>query len=615
MGKRGVLVLVLSIFLILSFGFVIADHEKDQIGDGVDGGGFPPECATVDCLQGYHCVVGGSCVLDSEGDFDDDLFEDLEEEYGDAVITDPGITPDSFFYFIDEFFDRFGSDLENREEKIAEIKAMIEEGNFEAAREALESYRRHAESWEEDADPNERDEARRSAAAIHRALREFEDDIPDEFHKEFFDDVLEREGRLITAVEISSKIKELCEALSELDPSEYSRVCRTDDSDANWHRALDRDLTEAQIKEAEEFGEIMSECFATSGGTCRCEEISFTAFAEQCTIIAPLAYACDVLDDEVSCDKMDEIEEGNDPFDLLPDYLREVLDRIERQYDDDQYDHHIPRACLDAGITGEERGDRDRCFRIMVEREAPRPCIEAVQDGRIKIDNERAFREACERIMFDEEAPFECIEAGIDNFRDCGVLMFQLNAPQECIDSGLTGENRGDERACREIVGDGGVGDRRGPGPGFECGGIEGPGERLACYDAAAQGTHDRFEERDEFYDDYEETRDLEKQCAETCSAEGGAWSFNNGVCDCRFRDEEPLEETPPPTDEPEFCIDVFDPVCGVNGKTYSNSCFAGLEDVEVSCGGECPCVTEPPTEEPPPEPVPEPTVNETGTG
>ena len=554
-----------------------------------------------------------------------DAVLEVEEEYPDAVLTDPGITPDSFFYFIDEIFDRFGSDLENREEKIAEIKAMIEEGNFEAAREALRSYIRHAENWEENADPDERDEARRSAAAIHMALRDVEDDIPDEFHEEFFENVLEREGRLITAVEISSKIKELCEALSELDPLEYSRICRTDDSDADWYRALDRDLTKAQIEEAKEFGEIMSECFATSGGTCRCEDISFTEFAEQCTIIAPLAYACDVLDDEASCDKMDELEEENDPFDLLPDYLREVLDRIERQYDDDQYDHHIPRACLEAGITGEERGDRDRCFRIMVEQEAPRPCTEAVEDGRIKITNERAFREACERIMFDLEAPQECLDAGLTDFRECGKLMFRLNAPQECLDAGLTGEHRGDERACGEIVGVGGFGDRRGPGPGFDCGGIENPEERLACYDAAAQGVHDRFEERDDFYEDYGETRELERQCAETCSAEGGAWSFSDGVCDCRFDEEGgqgPHGRFQTPYSEefvdrcasegglvdcdgdycdcvfeaPGACIDVYEPVCGVDGTTYSNSCFAGLEGVEVDCEGECPCVTEPPT-------------------
>ena len=35
-------------------------------------------------------------------------------------------------------------------------------------------------------------------------------------------------------------------------------------------------------------------------------------------------------------------------------------------------------------------------------------------------------------------------------------------------------------------------------------------------------------------------------------------------------------------------CILTYDPVCGVNGRTYSNSCFAGVAGVEVAHQGEC---------------------------
>ena len=45
------------------------------------------------------------------------------------------------------------------------------------------------------------------------------------------------------------------------------------------------------------------------------------------------------------------------------------------------------------------------------------------------------------------------------------------------------------------------------------------------------------------------------------------------------------------------------DHIGGVDDKTYSNSCFAGLGNVEVACGGECPCETESPPEESPEEP------------
>ena len=39
------------------------------------------------------------------------------------------------------------------------------------------------------------------------------------------------------------------------------------------------------------------------------------------------------------------------------------------------------------------------------------------------------------------------------------------------------------------------------------------------------------------------------------------------------------------------FCISLFEPVCGDDGQTYSNSCKAGCDRVEIACEGECPCI------------------------
>lgn len=44
-------------------------------------------------------------------------------------------------------------------------------------------------------------------------------------------------------------------------------------------------------------------------------------------------------------------------------------------------------------------------------------------------------------------------------------------------------------------------------------------------------------------------------------------------------------------SDNPEkqsVCALVYNPVCGVDGKTYSNSCFAAVESITVIYEGEC---------------------------
>ncbi len=413
-----------------------------------------------------------------------DIIVEIESEYPDAELqTEAGISPDNFFYFLDSFFDRFGDDLKVKEEKIAEIRAMIREGKYENAKQALESYRTLADKLESEIDPEKRDEARRSAAAIRNAIAELESEIPEEFREEFVLTIKEREEAIVTSVEISSRIKQLCKTLSELDPLEYSKVCKTEDDAPEWQKRLDKELTEGQRQEAKLFGDIMSQCFRTSGQECRCEEIPFTEFAKTCSVAAPLAVQCDIEGNETACEQLDNLEMPE-----LPPHLQDVFDDLEGNIAESQFDLHVPRECREAGATSFEE-----CRNIMIQTNAPEECRDALLAA--DIQNEREGRELCEKIMFELNAPEECVEKGLRSPKECGKLMFQLNAPQECLDAGLTGENRGDEKKCRTIMESQGKGPR-GSGPpalGIRCKEIQNPEERLKCYDAALSGAEGSY--------------------------------------------------------------------------------------------------------------------------
>ena len=539
--KRAVLFIsILLIFVVLNSLFVVAEElaEGLEAGDVKDIEETKEEDADVEIVEDTGAVESeeedsdaGSLEgeeTDSAGSENEQL-EGASEEYKDAQLEKgAGITPDSSFYFVeDKILSNFRGDLGNREKKIAEIKEMIREGNIEAARESLERYYEYAEDLEKEADPETRDEARRSAAAIRNALKEIESEIPEGDRDEFVKDVLNRENSIVTATEISSKIKELCESLSKIDPVEYSRVCKLEGDAPRWQKKMNKELTAEQETEAKEFFGIMSQCFENPR-ECRCEDISISAFADKCKVIAPLVVKCEE-GDESACEEM---EEQGDPGELLPEHLREVLASLEDDYGESQNDLHMPRECQEAGAT-----DRESCMEVMFRNNAPEECVEAIDRGEIDFSNERKAREQCEEIMFKASAPEECIQAGLKDPKECGKLMFETNAPQECIDAGLNGENRNDHRKCDEIIKklEGQQEDRRGPREGGfgggNCRNVQDSEERLKCFDGAAQGAGD-YEER------FRETKGREQECAQSCSQRGGRWDFSNGECSCHVDEE-----------------------------------------------------------------------------
>lgn len=492
MLKRGVLAFVfLIVFGIFLLSGVFAQEEPPagtDINETVDTGGD----SVLDDTEEEIVEVEPEepAVIDVAPD--DATIEDEKEEDAGELEYGAGITPDSTFYFVEKYvLENFRDDLENREKKIAEIQEMIREGKVEDAREALQRYRNYADRLEKEVAPEDKERAERGARAIRRAIKDLKEDIPEDGKEDFYDEILDKEEKIEAAAQIAAKVKELCEQLSKLDPSQYERVCRTQDDAPRWQKDLDSRLTEEQKKEVREFIGIMSECFENPS-ECRCEDIKIKPFAEKCSVIAPLAAKCEQEGDENACEEMEKIEQEEDPFESLPDYLREAVENLENEYDEGRFEDHMPLECRSGGAkTAKE------CMQIMFEVHAPEECQQALKEGKISFTNEREAREACERIMFEENAPQECIDAGLKDHRACGKYMFEQNAPQECIDAGLTGEKPRDHRECERIMDslrDKGedFGGMRGPGP--DCKRIEDSKERLNCYDHALEGVHGEFE-------------------------------------------------------------------------------------------------------------------------
>ncbi len=477
MRKRGGIYLILLVCILLIPSFISAEETKDkglrclQCGDSCAPYDFVVVASCLQPTKDFKCgVENGECVI---LDYEEEIFKGFEDE---NFNKKPGMTPDSAFYFIDKFFDKFGNDLAVREERIAEIKAMVEAGNHEAAKEALMEYSELVEEIKHEVSPGEKDEAVRSAAVIRKTMRALEKEIPNEEKEEFLG-VVDEETSIAAAAEIATKINSLCGELSELDPSLFYDSCKVGDEGPKWQKKMYKELTKEQEQEAKQFAKIMGQCFKTSGQDCRCGEIAYESFADTCSMAAPLATACDVNGDEEACEKLDNLNMPD-----LPPHLQEVMDELEGGMKE-KYDIHMPEECQEAGAT-----TPDECGKIMITEHAPEECKEALLAANTK--SEREGREICDAIMMKKHAP-ECVEQGISDPEECKDFMWNIDRrPKECKENRIH-----DYRDCKEFL-DGGGSSVKGPGPSmnFNCKEISDPMERLACYDGATSqvgGYHD----------------------------------------------------------------------------------------------------------------------------
>ena len=506
--------------------------------------------AAKDCesILGSSFCEGDACTMDMVwkgcGYKGDELFEDYKDI---KFEKDAGTTPGSNFYFIDKFFDRFGDELEVKEERIAEIKAMVESGDLEFAKIALKEYMELAEEIEHEIEPERKEDALKSAAAIRSAMKDIRDKLPPGERGEFVSSIMEKEHSIATAAEISFKIKDLCEALSEVDPLEYSRVCKTDDNAPEWQKKLDKDLSVEQEKIAREFVDTMKQCFKTSGQDCSCEEIPFYDFSIACSKAAPLAVACDIEGDEVACDELDNLEMPE-----LPEWLEPIWEDLESGMMEAQYDMHMPPECVEAGVTSPKD-----CGKVMIKEHAPLECRAALLEA--DVQSEREGRKICDKIMFELHSPQECIDEGITSPRECSKLMdsFRHEGPGE-------------------------------HGFGMDCGRIEDAMGRLDCYDNKGNKFEDHYgprdgeghegeitwqckehrihwppdcekfmreelpqierqqmEEGDLRRSNEEDWRVKERKCAASCDLENGWWDFRDGECICKT-DDRSSDDTKP---------------------------------------------------------------------
>lgn len=383
---------------------------------------------------------------------------------------DPGITPDNPFYFFDNLVESVsvGNDpekaLEMKEEKIAEARVMIEEGKTEEAGMVLDKALQYGDIIEKEVSPELKREIQERSQTVQYVLEDLRDKTENIEIKEKFDKNLEKEKKIESAAELVSKISELCDALAKLDPLQYADTCRPKGNSPKWQKEKDKELTKEQEEQAEVFIEKLSLCFKNPEN-CDCRGMGIQKFEEFCLEKSKLAVKCKEGDKE-TCKEL----ENSDPRELLPSYLNSAFKKTEEGFIDAKYNLYMPEECGKVKAKNPED-----CSKIMFESDSPPECIK----------KNAKTPEECKQIMFEIYTPQECKDLinNADAPRLCAKKMFEQRASQECIDAGITGEGKGDEKKCKELMQEEKSKPSYKPKFNKDCNSFSDSNEKMKCYE------------------------------------------------------------------------------------------------------------------------------------